>query len=492
VPLSRRARLHARAGEALQDPASRTEAARHWLAAGPSHVGRAWRTAADAARAALVLHAGDEARDLLREALQAQAQDPSSSWTDRYDLLMALVEACRRVPDWEHLSEAVDEAVEVAERAGDVERAARAAVQPTQGALWQARSMGVVHERNVAALRRALAALPAGDGDLRCRAMCSLAQELYYRAAPLEREALTEQALAMARRLGDPALLQAALQMTFSAIWRPSTAPRRLVLSEEAVVLAAATGDEQALATALSLQAIVLGELGCVARMSEVVARAWDLASRLHLPYLLIVLGCLHAPWLAMRGADAEADALLAQVGRLAQTSSLPQSDDGVTGARLVVRVYQGDVAAVGQGLQALGQRSALPLTSVLCAVLLRIGQADLAREVMASSPVDLRSDDWFALLTWCTACEVALGLGLPELGAAAYVRALPYAGRAAVAGSGGPLGPVDAFLALAAAATGERETARRHADDAERLCRTWQVPRVARWLRGVRDLHGF
>jgi hypothetical protein len=321
--------------------------------------------------------------------------------------------------------------------------------------------------------------------------MCALAQELYYRAAPLEREALTEQALAMARRVGDPRLLQVALQMTFSAVWRPSSAPRRLELAQEAAQLATATGDEPGLATALTLEAIVLGELGCVDRMHAVLERACALAERLHLPYLLIVLGCLHAPWLAMRGRDAEAEAVLEQVRRLAETSSLPQSDDGVTGASLVVRVHQGDGPAVGEGLRALGQRSELPLTSVLCTVLLRLDLPDLARDVLAHSRIDLDQDDWFALLTWCTACEVAAGLGLPELGAEAYARALPYAGRAAVAGSGGPLGPVDAFLALGAFAVGELDTARRHADDAERLCRTWQVPRVAQWLREVRDRHG-
>jgi hypothetical protein len=52
-------------------------------------------------------------------------------------------------------------------------------------------------------------------------------------------------------------------------------------------------------------------------------------------------------------------------------------------------------------------------------------------------------------------------------------------------------MGPVDSFLALAAVAAGERETARRHADDAERLCEEWEVPRVAQWLSAVRAVHG-
>jgi hypothetical protein len=500
LPLSRRARLHARAGEVLDGApatgstsgeATPTEAARHWLAAGPAHAGRAWRAAAEAARVALALHGADEACALLRAALDAQATDPASDWTDRYALLRDLIESCRRVPDWDRLTQAVDEAVEVAERAGDVERAAAAAVQPSVGALWQPRSMGIVHEPAVAALRRALDALPPGDGDLRCRALSALAQELYYRAAPLEREALIDEALAMARRIGDPGLLQGALQAGVSAIWRPTTCGRRLELTEEAVALARVTADEPARATALTLQALVLGELGCIDRMHEVAEQARALAVRLHLQYLLLALGCLEVPWLALRGRDPEAEALLVEVRRLAQTSTLPQADDGVVGCELVLRVFQGDGRGVAAALQALSERSQLPQACPVGALLLRFGNADAARQLVESSRIDLDQDDWFSLLNWCTAGEVAVGLGMPELGAAAYARALPYAGRVAVAGSGGPLGPVDAFLALAAAAAGEWETARRHADDAERLCETWKVPRVAQWLRDARDRHG-
>jgi hypothetical protein len=267
--------------------------------------------------------------------------------------------------------------------------------------------------------------------------MCALAQELYYRRARSSARRSPSRRSRWPGRLGDPVLLQDVLQATFSATWRPSSAPRRLALAEEAAALGAATGTTQRLATRPDAAGDRPRRARAPDRMDEVLERAWALADRLRLPYLLIVLGCLHAPWLAMRGRDAEADALLEQVRRLAETSSLPQSDDGVTGATLVVRIYQGDGQAVASGLQELGRRSELPLTAVLCTVLLRIGLTDVAREVLTTSSVDLDQDDWFALLTWCTAGEVAAGLGLPELGAAAYARALPYAGRAAVAGSG-------------------------------------------------------
>ena len=52
VSASRRARVHARAAEALQHrPGRETELARHWLAAGPAYADRAWRAAVAAAAA---------------------------------------------------------------------------------------------------------------------------------------------------------------------------------------------------------------------------------------------------------------------------------------------------------------------------------------------------------------------------------------------------------------------------------------------------------
>ena len=53
-------------------------------------------------------------------------------------------------------------------------------------------------------------------------------------------------------------------------------------------------------------------------------------------------------------------------------------------------------------------------------------------------------------------------------------------------------MGPVDAFLAHAAAAVGERDLAARHADDALRLMEEWQIPLAAQWLRDQRERYGF
>ena len=60
------------------------------------------------------------------------------------------------------------------------------------------------------------------------------------------------------------------------------------------------------------------------------------------------------------------------------------------------------------------------------------------------------------------------------------------------MAGTGAPLGPVDAFLALAAAAVGEQDLATGHADEALRLCEAWGMPPVADWLTGLRSHYRF
>ena len=68
-------------GQSLDLRRGRSEAARHWLAAGPQHAATAWRAAAAAAADAMALRAWEEAAGLLAEALTAAEMDPDGDRT---------------------------------------------------------------------------------------------------------------------------------------------------------------------------------------------------------------------------------------------------------------------------------------------------------------------------------------------------------------------------------------------------------------------------
>ena len=494
IPPTRRARAHARVAAALHGtPGRETEVARHWLSSGPEHAARAWLAAVSAAAVARRLNAYEEAADLLRRALDTMDEDPDSTPRERYDVLMDLATAQRWAGDWAGLVATTEVAIGVARELGDVELLGEAAISTSNGALWHSGVHGTVNHVVVDALHEALRELPSEDSPLRCRVMLGLAHEIYYGASDEERAALVDEGLAMARRLGDDALLLDACQLAFVATWRPDTAPRRLELASEAMELAHRLGDERAYAVSTTLRAVVANELGRVEEMWEHSALARDLAVRLRLPYGLIVVESLELPWLAMMGRFEECEQKMAAIIELDHQMTLKQTEDATAGAMMCLRVWQGRAAEVVPSLDLIDERSALPVSSSLVALLLRAGEVDKARAHAARHRIDVDGPvDWFSLLNWCMAAEVALGLDDPELGARVYELLAPFEGYACSAGSASAMGPVDGALAMAAAAVGERELASRHADRALELIEEWSIPLAGKWFRDQRDRYGF
>jgi hypothetical protein len=156
------------------------------------------------------------------------------------------------------------------------------------------------------------------------------------------------------------------------------------------------------------------------------------------------------------------------------------------------LRLWQGRSAEIAPKLEEFAALSPLPVTSTVIVFWLRAGETELATRCWRAHPIDLTGDDWFAMLNWASAAEAALVLDDHALASAAYDRLAPFAGRSGSAGSGNANGPVDAFLALAAAAVGETALAGQHADRALELCEEWDIPLAAQWLRDQRERFGF
>lgn len=490
---TRRARWHARVAAALADrPGRQGEVARHWHGAGPGHAAEAWRADRAAAREALRLYAFEDAIEFLTSALVPLAEDPAATPQDGFDVLLDLAHADKAAGDWLSLRSVVHRALEVAQGMDDPEALARVAVLTSTDALWQSAHHGQVDPVVVSALREALDRLPDTDNELRCRTMLSLAGELYYGVSARERDALAEQAVAMARRIGDPALLLSACQNAFVCTWRPGTVAQRTALAQEALDIAEQLGDARALSYAQTVRAVVAAESGDVERFESLAVAARANAEAQRNVYALVVLDSLEIPWHAMRGEFDRALELFAHLQALGEKMGLAQQGDAVRGAYFSIRMWQGDYGEVLDILRSMNDEQVLALDASVLSLLTRLGRFDEARAFLGEREIDLGGDTWFSLLPWALGAESALALGDRELAATTYRLLAPHAGHMACAGSGVALGPVDAFLAMAAAATGEKEIAARHADDAEELCRSWRIPLAGEWLADQRGKYAF
>jgi DNA-binding SARP family transcriptional activator len=497
---SRRERLHALIAGMVEESADETarapEVARHWAAAGPRHVRRAWRAAARAGDLAMTAHAADEAAAHFESALALHAQDPAGTERERYDLLVEYAGACRWSTRRLEMHGASDAATLIAGRLGDPELVVRAAAVPTEDALWPARSYGDANEEVVGVLRETLAALPVEDSPLRCRLLLTLASESYYVARPGETDRLVDEAVSMARRLGESAgeqrLLADSLLGAVVAWWRPDRADERQALLAECLRLSEEHGFERLAANARCLLTCGRCELGDVDDLVEELAEMAELAREYRLHFAeLIVTGLAHS-WSVMAGDVPGAQAHTTRLAELDEQISLAHKQDALRGVAFNVPLWFRGVPIDLEQVGTFVHDSPLPLASGATALFLRHGLVEQAREVWAAHEFDEVTVNWYSPPYWAFSAEAAVGLGDHEVGAAVYARLRPFSGRCVMSGTNPALGPVDAYLALAAAATGETAIAGEHADRALEQARAWQVPQVEEWLLELRDRHAF
>jgi hypothetical protein len=240
------------------------ELAHHWLAATPA-VGvdtadtvKAARYSEEAGHRAMASLAYEEAISHFDGALRATrlADDPLR----RCSLLIDRGEAQRCAGDPSH-RETLLEAGRLALELGDPERAARAALANQRGLFSS--QVGVVDRERVAALETALAAVAPAASTVRARLLALLATELHF-ADDDRRLAFGQEALDIARTVGDPAAFAEALGALWLANWRPEAAAERSRLATEVTDIARRLGDralEFRAATAAFLSASETGEM---------------------------------------------------------------------------------------------------------------------------------------------------------------------------------------------------------------------------------------
>jgi tetratricopeptide (TPR) repeat protein len=244
---TKRMTMHRAVAEALEEvvggqtAAYLPELAHQWLSAIPpigvlaADASKAADYSEQAGRQAMSSLAYEEAVQHFEGALRAIALTDDAG--RRCELLIVLGEAQRCAGD-PHRETLLD-AGRLARELGDSDRCARAALANHRGLFSR---FGEVDLERAAALEEALQMIPAEDSPTRARLLASLASELHF-TGDSRRHDLGREAVAMARRLGDPATLAQVLAGIWFATWDPATPGERARMADELTGLAGKLGD---------------------------------------------------------------------------------------------------------------------------------------------------------------------------------------------------------------------------------------------------------
>jgi DNA-binding CsgD family transcriptional regulator len=498
LPAARRVRLHGRVGETLQGVYAAdlgphlAELAHHFVAAAPTgEVARAVRVATLAGRRALELLAWEEAAGLFERALAALELAERPDQRERFELLLAVGEARMAASDVGAARAAYQQAGELARRIGAPELLARAGL-----GLGLEFTYGFVDQVEVGLLEEALVALGEADSPLRARVLAQLAKALLFTPQAERRLALSDEAVQMARRLGDPATLAAVLYDRHLAIWGAGggeVARERLAAATEVVRLAERIGDRAMALRGRGLRRSDLLELGDLSGFDADLAATERTAEQLRQLHYRWQLPLARATRAALAGRFAEAEELAGHGLAIGQRAG----DQGVgifhAGVVASIRFMQGRFGELVELFQDLATRfPAVPMfRSNLAAALAEAGRADQARaeieRVAASDLAALPRD-----LTWSlNLAALALAchhLGDTERGAKLYGLLEPYADRNIASARFGAAcrGPAAYFLGLLDLTLGRFEQAVRCFGHAAALAGRMQAPPIiARCLEG-------
>jgi class 3 adenylate cyclase len=342
---TRRARLHHRVAEALEEisgggsGARVSELAHHWGKATTAlDLPKAISYARLAGERALEELAPDEALRWFSQALELAVPQAETDAAERCELLIGLGEAQRQVGD-AAFGATLLEASRLAYELGDADRAARAALANNRG---QQSRFGEVDTERLASLERALE-LDRFTNPARCSRLMSLqALELQDGSDHERRHTLAEKALALARDAGDPRTLAYVLRDCALVLDGPDTLELRRTFVGELLENVKEVGDPALEFWTADLDAWVGAEGGDIERADLALERRRALADELAEPTLRWFDRFRRSCHALLRGDLAVAERLAGEASQIGGDGGQPDARM-IHGAQLgVVRLYQG------------------------------------------------------------------------------------------------------------------------------------------------------
>jgi len=488
LPAAERMRLHHEIGAAIEEVSAArlephfNELAHHYLEAAPAgDLDKALHYASAAAEHAAARFAHDETATLYARALGALDLAPAADDDGRCDLLQCLGEAHAHAGATSQAQSAFLQAADLARRLSSPQRFARAAL----GFGGPRPSFGLVDQVLVALLQEALTELEDEDRGLRARVLARLAMELTFSHEQERRKELVEEAIILARQLGDPATLAYALNGRIAVLWGTPSAPARLAIADEVIDLADRAGDQFLTCEGRTHRAMALLELGDVgAAVAEIDAQE-RLARVLRQPLGLWQATAWRAMLALLAGRMTEAQALAQEAFTLGQRVRATDSEHCFAIQRLIAGISLGGLEDLLETFRHLSEE--FPATrwrdaglTFTFAELGRRDEATTAFEAVASRGFETlpRDSQWLVSLT--AIAEACAFLGDAARAAELSELLRPHAGTSVIMPDAwGCFGSVDRVLGILATTEGRWDSAETHFEAAlaldERMgARSW------------------
>ena len=344
----RRALLHRRAAAAIEEVHAadleryRAELAHHLIESGTTgDLDKAIEYGARAAERAITQLAYEQAAAHYRRAVDMLAElDLPARRHQRCDLVIAQGEAERQAGDPAY-RETLLEAARLAAQLGDAGRLARAALANNRGFFS---APGGVDRERVGVLEAALAAQGDRDTPTRATLLAQLAVELVAEGNWSRRAGLSDEALAMARRLGDPSTLLRTLNYRYPALMGSATLAERLANCLEANALADRIADPVLAFHAAHCGSNVALECGDLGLSDQMLERESSLATRLGQPIMSWFAALDRAKRCCVSGAPGQADILTREALEIGRRSGQLDAFGWYVNQLVVIRFLQGSL----------------------------------------------------------------------------------------------------------------------------------------------------
>ena len=497
LSIARRVRLHREAGEAFEHryagdlDSHLAELAHHFTQAAPGgEPGKAVGYARRAGDQAVRLLAYEEAVRLFVLALQTLELQAVVEPGQRCELLLRLGDAQVRAGDGVGSKQTFLAAASVARVLGSHDLLARAALGYGGRFLW-ARAGTDPHL--VPLLEEALVGLGERDSRLKVRVMSRLAGALRDEFDRGRRDRLSEEAVDMARRLGDPETLAYALDGRCFAIFWPENPEQRRALAEEWMAVAERCGDRER-----AQHARFVGHIGVPLELGDLTTVRGELESlgrlteELRQPAQLWIMIVTRATVALFEGRFDEAEALIEESLRIGEGVQASDALLSHTVQLFTLHLLKGGLEAIeGAIRRSIADYPARPMfRCMLALLLLELGRGseahaafdELAEDRFAALP---RTNEWLFSLGFLA--DVAHGLGDAARAKVLYDLLLPHAARNACTPDYIATGSVARSVGVAAATASRWREAERHFADAFRAntrmgARPWAARTAYDW----------